>query len=463
MNKSVNISLDYSPTKRQKEAHFCEAKYVLYGGAMGGGKSVWLAVSAILHAIAFPGSRILMARHTLKDFKDTTLVSLFKFLPPDLIVRDGHNKQERVIKLINGSIIKYTGLADEDGVSTLKSFECSLVCIDEANEISKDIFEIAKTRLRWVTEVDGKKIRPNYKILLTSNPEDCWLKDTFIDGKGTNTAFIQALPSDNIYLPEDYEENFNDMPEEWKNRYWHGSWDDFAEGNFVIERHHINESIDRIVPLSQFATMGIDVARGVGGDETVIMTGLGGYMDEVFTSISDKVDQTAIKAQGLIHTRSVQATCIDDIGIGAGVTDMLQGYLGIEGIEGINVGKRSEDERFFNLRAELWWNARCMFRDGKVSIKNDQRLIRQLQSVKYVTRNTGKIMIEPKTETKKRLGESPDRADALILMLWAARNDHGQAIDFNRQDNLQQLLEQSEYGWDNYYLDNTNYQQYSYS
>lgn len=443
------IRLDYVPTERQRIAHQCPSKYILYGGAMGGGKSVWLAVSAILHAVKYPGSRVLMARFTLKDFKDTTLVSLFKFLPPELLMKDGHNKQDRVIKFMNGSVIKYTGLADDDGVSTLKSFECSLVCIDEANEVAKDIFEIAKTRLRWVTEGG---VRPFYQILLTSNPEDCWLKDTFVDRKGTGADFVQALPSDNVYLPDDYEENFADMPEEWKQRYWHGSWDDFAEGNFVIDREHIKESVNRSIPIEPYGVMGIDVARGVGGDESCIITGLGGYMEDIFTSGTDKIDQTAMKAQGLIHTRSIQRTCVDDIGVGAGVTDMLGGYLGVEGIEGINVGKRSEDDRFFNMRAELWWNARCMFRDGKVSIKDDNRLIRQLQSVKYVTRNTGKIMIEPKEETKKRLGESPDRADALVLMLWAAKGNVGEAQDYMRGNRLAQYI-QSDYGWDNYYVE----------
>lgn len=441
----LRIKMDYVPTPRQLEAHNCDAKYILYGGAMGGGKSVWLACSAINHAMKYPGSRVLMARYTLKDFKDTTLVSLFKFLPPNVIERDGHNKQDRVIKLKNGSVIKYTGLSDEDGSSTLKSFECSLFCLDEANEISKEVFEIAKTRLRW-TLPDGR--RPRYQGLLTSNPEDCWLKDTFIDGRGTNSAFVQALPKDNHYLPDDYHEAFQDMPDEYKRRYWEGSWDEFAEGNFVIERGTVLPAIDRILPLEDYGAMGIDVARGVGGDETVIITGQGPYMDEIYTSPIDKTDQTAIKAQGLINTRGIEHTCIDDIGVGAGVTDMLQGFLGLDGIEGINVAKKSEDNRFFNLRAELWWNARKMFKEGKVSIKNDRKLVRQLQSVKYVTRNSGKIMIEPKTETKKRLGESPDRADALVLWLWALRNNVKQSLDFRRVE-PNRLYD--DYGWDDNY------------
>jgi len=215
------VRLKYTPTERQMQAHICDSKYILYGGAMGGGKSVWLSMSAIKHCLEYEGARVLMARFTLKDFKATTLVTLLKFLPSEMLDEQyGHNKQEREVRFNNGSIIKYTGLADEDGIKTLKSFEMSMFCIDEANEIMKDVFEVAKTRLRWVLP-SGK--RPIYKGLLTSNPEDCWLKDTFVDGRGSNCAFVQALPKDNIYLPEDYKDAFVDMPDEWRKRYCEGS------------------------------------------------------------------------------------------------------------------------------------------------------------------------------------------------------------------------------------------------
>ena len=67
-----------------------------------------------------------------------------------------------------------------------------------------------------------------------------------------------------------------------------------------------------------------------------------------------------------------------------------------------------------------------LFIQGKVSIINDPKLIRQLGGVMYKYNSRGKILIEPKDETKKRVGGSPDRADALVLSLWAAMNCHDQ-------------------------------------
>ena len=44
---------------------------------------------------------------------------------------------------------------------------------------------------------------------------------------------------------------------------------------------------------------------------------------------------------------------------------------------------------------------------------------RQLTAVRFkVVNSNGKIQLEPKTETKTRLGRSPDRADAYVQALY---------------------------------------------
>lgn len=262
-----NIASLYQPTARQLFAHENKKPFTLFGGAMGGGKSVWLCQEAWRLASLYPGNRILMARYTLKDFKDTTLVTLLRDIPSESI--ESHNLANHEIRFKNGSMIKYTGLSDEDGISTLKSFECGAILWDEANEIAYDNFMLARTRLRWQIRTDnGELWRPPYFFLLTSNPEDCWLKDQFVNGKGgEDFIFIPSLPRDNDKLPENYFSHFKDMPDEWKNRYWNGSWDDLSEGNFIIPIEFITDAINKELPLNKSYCMGIDVAKGVGGDE----------------------------------------------------------------------------------------------------------------------------------------------------------------------------------------------------
>jgi len=61
----VNFSGIYQPKPKQLQAHQSRSKYILFGGAMGGGKSWWLCMEAIINALLFPGNRLVLIRETL--------------------------------------------------------------------------------------------------------------------------------------------------------------------------------------------------------------------------------------------------------------------------------------------------------------------------------------------------------------------------------------------------------------
>jgi hypothetical protein len=64
------------------------------------------------------------------------------------------------------------------------------------------------------------------------------------------------------------------------------------------------------------------------------------------------------------------------------------------------------------------------FADGKVEVKHKMSrndlttLIHQLTIPRYKIKN-GRIFIESKDDIKKRLGNSPDRGDAYMLLDWS--------------------------------------------
>lgn len=145
------------------------------------------------------------------------------------------------------------------------------------------------------------------------------------------------------------------------------------------------------------------------------------------------------------------AICIDAIGVGAGVVDRLNEMAGeghFEGtmIIGINVSESaSVHDKFARLRDELWWKARTWFEKMDCSMVQDveQRhkwildagegneeaffltaedrmarkspIIDELRGVLFSYLPNGKIKLEPKQDTKERLGCSPDGADAFVL------------------------------------------------
>jgi hypothetical protein len=71
----------------------------------------------------------------------------------------------------------------------------------------------------------------------------------------------------------------------------------------------------------------------------------------------------------------------------------------------------------------MWWNIRVLMEDMLLDLDpDDEDLALELTSIKYKVDSTGRIQVEPKDDTKKRIGRSPDRADALMMSCW-----HGDA------------------------------------
>jgi phage terminase large subunit len=440
----MQIINNYQPTETQRIAHSLPNRYKLFGGAMGGGKSRWLCEEAKELSMQYPGNRGVMCRYHLSDFKNSTLKTLLECLPKELIAN--HNQAENVIKLINGSEILYMGLAEQENISKLKSMELGWFAIDEASEIPKDNFLLFQSRLRRLLPKGGF---PPFYGLLASNPDDCWLRDDFVmKGGGEDYAFIPSLPRDNPFLPKDYEIQLRkNYPEDWVKRFLEGSWDELSGGSSFIQSDWVRMAINREIVFQDKPVIGCDVAR-FGDDEIVIYHGKGHCLMGQDITSKKSTTETAGRIISLSTKIKSKMAAVDDAGVGGGVTDLLR-EAKIR-TAAINGGESATDERFANLKTQLLWHAREIFESGDVSILNDPILIRQLSATKYLHRSNGKIMAEPKDEVKSRIGQSPDRADAFILMLWAASLVRDPSRDFIKQSARASIFETNEsgYGWD---------------
>jgi len=437
------IQNNYIPTPTQYTAHVATQRYKLFGGAMGGGKSRWLCEEAKELSMQYPGNRGLMGRYHLSDFKNTTLKTLLECFPEKLI--RVHNQAEHTIGLINGSEILYVGFSEEENVSKIKSMELGWFAIDEASEVEREHFLLLQSRLR--RRLPNGKFPPYYGIMAT-NPADCWLKDDFVlNGGGIDYLFIPSLPKDNPYLPADYTEQLRKTyPSDWVNRYLEGSWDELSGGDKVIPSDWIRMAIGREIPIEDKIIVASDIAR-FGDDEIVIYVGNGGKIIAQDITQKKSTMETAGNILALKNKHRAKIAVIDDIGVGGGVTDRLR-EMGCRVIA-LNCGAQANlSDIYSNLKTEMWWHAREMFKAGIVSIPNDPILIRQLGAVRYMYRSNGKIMIEPKDDLKRRIGQSPDRADALIMMLWGTKFIRGEANDFKRTNRAKFFKDnKNSYGW----------------
>lgn len=117
---------------------------------------------------------------------------------------------------------------------------------------------------------------------------------------------------------------------------------------------------------------------------------------------------------------------VDAIGLGWGVVSLLElwGREGLHGarIVGVNVAERASDVgRFKNVRAEMWWNLRCLLEPDAgggqvVSLAGlDVRSVGQLGLGEFVSDSSGRLKVVSKVELRGRGLGSPDRAEALLL------------------------------------------------
>jgi hypothetical protein len=189
--------------------------------------------------------------------------------------------------------------------------------------------------------------------------------------------------------------------------------------------------------------LGVDVAGG-GSDTTVIRERRGitvGREWEYREDDSEKVAGRIVEAVTLTGASTVR---IDSTGIGWGVVGLVRKLLRDARtacrVEGVNAAaapsagpESATDGRpaagFLNARAEMWWLVRDLARTGRIDFsraENADKLIAQLAEPTWsVNGANGKIVVEPKDEIRKRLGRSPDNADAVLLAFYTGGGQGG--------------------------------------
>jgi hypothetical protein len=108
------------------------------------------------------------------------------------------------------------------------------------------------------------------------------------------------------------------------------------------------------------------------------------------------------------------------IGVGSGVIDPLRRKTySVTPFHSSGRAEQGDDLiRFYNARAEAYWALRRKLEEGELAIPRDPLLWEELLNTTWSVKQ-GKVIIEDKKEIKRRLGRSPDRADALMLSLVA--------------------------------------------
>jgi len=205
------------------------------------------------------------------------------------------------------------------------------------------------------------------------------------------------------------------------------------EADTLIPLEHLELAVARVVPepdQDSPRAYGQDVARF--GDDNSTRCEIHGR--KVLPLYSVNGHDTMRTTGELMHEISERPGIVgvDVIGIGSGVYDRLA-EQGINAIP-VNVAERSYEidesgkEKYANLRAEIWAKAAEALDPNNpeaVQLPDDQELIGELSSVKKRFDSKGRMLVESKDDMKKRLGKSPDKADAFCLAIYAQKQGSG--------------------------------------
>lgn len=164
---------------------------------------------------------------------------------------------------------------------------------------------------------------------------------------------------------------------------------------------------------------GLDV--GDGGDDNAIASWRGPvlYAVECEPTRGDRLDTARAATLGRKRLEKSPGWCaVDQVGVGAGTLTMLleqdlQAF-------GINWGHGAEEkDEFLNEKAEQYWALREAFRTEDVAIaplgQYEDMVMEDLSGTWYEETSAGKVRIEDKGKTRKRLGRSPNAGDAVTL------------------------------------------------
>lgn len=121
--------------------------------------------------------------------------------------------------------------------------------------------------------------------------------------------------------------------------------------------------------------------------------------------------------------REKPVAVIDAIGVGTGVVDRLreQGVV-VDAYMGSSKALYPDETKeliFLNRRAESWWHLRDLLNpafDHDIAIPDDPELTGDLVAPKFDQTSTGLIKIEDKDDIIARLGRSPDKGDAVVMV-----------------------------------------------
>lgn len=237
---------NFSPRQMEAIGHLDSGliKFLLYGGALGGGKSYflrWYAIRRLIVLFKLYGLRNVTGMLACEDYpslKDRQLQKMSREIPTWIgRMHQDHKEYGRCFILAEkwgGGVICFRNLDDP---SKYASAEFAFILVDELTKNEYDVFTFLRTRLRWSGLPDVE-----CQFVAGTNPGSIghgWVKQLWMDklfpiewiepnDYRPQFAYVQSLADDNPHLDPSYWDMLNTLPENIRRAFRYGDWDIFV-------------------------------------------------------------------------------------------------------------------------------------------------------------------------------------------------------------------------------------------
>lgn len=379
----------------------------------------------------YPWVRYALVRDTIKNIKQTSVISLEKFYNDYRIpieMRGKMNNVSNVITFPNGSQIllrEWCYLPQDPLYNRFWSLELTGAFVEESAECPLEWIEILQTRV-WRFKNSEYGILG--KVLETFNPNPWHVYERYYLGKHKDwkqSIFIPSLVYSNNFIDKGYIENLERASERTKNRLLYWKWD-FDDNNWLLFRQKEIDDLktndsrwDQYYLICDVARFGRDTTRislWKGNTRVRVRTYAKSSVEEVKTSIKLIQNQYEIEARNII---------IDADWVWWWVVDGIPYSTGfVNNSKPIETGAK---QNYANLKSQCAFLLQEKVQKWEIAIKWEhldadkdwEILVQEMLNV-YIDEKSidGKTRIEPKDKMKARIWRSPDLLDTMIMRMY---------------------------------------------
>ena len=409
-------------------------RYKLYYGGRAGGKSY-----------AFADCLLLLARQKklfiacVREVQNSIKDSVYKLLKD----RAEYYKfddflfyEDRIENIVTGSKFVFKGLKDQNK-QNIKSLEGVDICwCEESQAITKESFEVLDPTIRksgselWFS-MNRENENDAIWRAIAANPDD-------------QTLIVKVNYYDNPFCPDEMKylaekckrENLDDYMHIWEG-------EPISLGDYKL--FNVKDVREAMIPKMDSSTsplvIGLDIARA-GSDKTVFCLRKGRWVMKFDVIKGYDTVEVADKLTNYIKELHPAKAFLDLGNSGAGVYDIMKarGFAGI--VKGVNFGgKAIQPDRYKNKRAEMYATANEWIKQElPVQLPNDDLLFEELTTIERVKVAGDTLQLEDKELFKKRIGRSPDRADAFVLTFAEPVYDNGTVKTYGNYTTINDLF-----------------------